>query len=758
MKKTEIFRMGLILVLAAAFCLLAGCGTKPCEHQWKEADCLNPACCSLCGETQGEALGHDWAEADCLTAACCTLCGETQGEALGHDWAEADCATPEHCTRCEETRGETTAHSYGRWLLDAESMYRVCAFCGQSESTEIDYALYLSERVYGHWNLCSMVKYGRYYDGQMLPNYEVDPEYCFYEDGRVVSLGFEEKELCTSWSIDRSEYDSANYQHRIYITSPESNALGNFCFTCFGDNLNLTVPLNDKGDTATLSNSFGDIVAELAAGTWSTWAADGLHSITLAEDRSFTADIDGEISGFWQPRQPMNELGYNSHTIYIMLNYEKDGKQYSQYASMDGIDTENPSWKNRDSLSMATYINDTYMHFGLDAEAFLTEASGVADTAHLGTWTSIDYIVSTMNYETYSSDEERGLSTEYSITFLEDGTFTANLHKETNGRWELREIRRDYSGTVYVYRLLASGIEDYSYFQMYHESETMHDAYLYISNNDNSSANYTLRQMSEAEVAAQNEFAEKAPKAVVGEWFSVDGLPYTAVFNEDGTFTLRSESAENPSETHGYWHFNAVSEYDGAYTYIYDMETIIENEDAAAAEDSTGSELISGTEAVLDAVGAEPAEAAEDAEEQTYWEDYAIVLHVGNGIASLEIDSFYAWGWGELTNAEGLTVLAEALADIVGHWRADTAMEYDANLENGEEVPADFRLDIAEDGSFTGYVGQNIQGRIAFYRKEDGETDYLVEYSEGPSTDALYTLADGSLYAFVSPYRVEFQR
>ena len=69
-----------VAALTAALCLsLAACGE--CKHQWKEADCENPKTCSLCGETEGKALGHDWQGGDCQNPQVCARCGK-EGQIL----------------------------------------------------------------------------------------------------------------------------------------------------------------------------------------------------------------------------------------------------------------------------------------------------------------------------------------------------------------------------------------------------------------------------------------------------------------------------------------------------------------------------------------------------------------------------------------------------------------------------------------------------------------------------------------------------
>ena len=74
------------LVMALGL-ILSGCG---CDHEWYAATCKAPKTCSLCGETQGEALPHTWQDATCTTAKICTVCDTTEGEA----WATAGRTLP----------------------------------------------------------------------------------------------------------------------------------------------------------------------------------------------------------------------------------------------------------------------------------------------------------------------------------------------------------------------------------------------------------------------------------------------------------------------------------------------------------------------------------------------------------------------------------------------------------------------------------------------------------------------------------------
>lgn len=123
-----------ITLLALVLCcvlVLAGCG---CEHEWVEADCVTPKTCSLCEETEGEALGHTWEDADCLNPKTCAECGETEGEALGHTWIDATCAAPKTCEVCGETEGEALEHT---WIDATTEAPKTCEVCGETEGERI---------------------------------------------------------------------------------------------------------------------------------------------------------------------------------------------------------------------------------------------------------------------------------------------------------------------------------------------------------------------------------------------------------------------------------------------------------------------------------------------------------------------------------------------------------------------------------------------------------------------------------------------
>ncbi len=71
-----------------------GSETVP-PHDWADATCLIPKTCTVCGETEGEALGHQGGEATCKKKATCELCGEVYGKKADHVF-DAKATEPEN--------------------------------------------------------------------------------------------------------------------------------------------------------------------------------------------------------------------------------------------------------------------------------------------------------------------------------------------------------------------------------------------------------------------------------------------------------------------------------------------------------------------------------------------------------------------------------------------------------------------------------------------------------------------------------------
>ena len=113
-KKT--MKQKIITLAIAILCmfLLAGC---QCEHEWMPASCISPKICSLCEETEGEALAHDWIEANCEHPKTCSRCNITEGNTMEHTLGEWT---------------ETVAYRHGKTVRKQS-----CSICGTVVNTEI---------------------------------------------------------------------------------------------------------------------------------------------------------------------------------------------------------------------------------------------------------------------------------------------------------------------------------------------------------------------------------------------------------------------------------------------------------------------------------------------------------------------------------------------------------------------------------------------------------------------------------------------
>ena len=133
-------RFFLLFLLLFALVTFSSCS---CEHEWTEANCTTPKTCSLCKETEGEALGHSWNDATCTAPKTCSVCGATEGDKLGHTWNEATCTAPKTCSVCGATEGDKLEHTWNEATCAAP---KTCSVCGATEGEKL-------EHTYGEWEV-----------------------------------------------------------------------------------------------------------------------------------------------------------------------------------------------------------------------------------------------------------------------------------------------------------------------------------------------------------------------------------------------------------------------------------------------------------------------------------------------------------------------------------------------------------------------------------------------------------------------------
>lgn len=104
--------------------------TSDGTHHWHE--CTAEGCTLTAGTANSGKDGyaeHDWTAANCTTAKTCSICGKTEGSALGHDWADATCTAPKTCKRtgCTATDGSPLGHDWDTvWTIGDDQHWHKC--------------------------------------------------------------------------------------------------------------------------------------------------------------------------------------------------------------------------------------------------------------------------------------------------------------------------------------------------------------------------------------------------------------------------------------------------------------------------------------------------------------------------------------------------------------------------------------------------------------------------------------------------------
>ena len=104
--------------------------TSDGTHHWHE--CMAEGCTLTAGTANSEKDGyaeHNWTAANCTTAKTCSICGKTEGSALGHDWADATCTAPKTCKRtgCTATDGSPLGHNWDTvWTIGDDQHWHKC--------------------------------------------------------------------------------------------------------------------------------------------------------------------------------------------------------------------------------------------------------------------------------------------------------------------------------------------------------------------------------------------------------------------------------------------------------------------------------------------------------------------------------------------------------------------------------------------------------------------------------------------------------
>jgi hypothetical protein len=127
-----------------------------------DATCTEPKTCSVCGATEGEALGHTWADATCTAPKTCDLCGAKEGTAAGHTFVEGVCSV------CGTAEGTTDTSVVWDMTQQADASQWYCAQAYKEVSPTITWSEITADgfkTTYTHKNA---------WKGIILKNVEID--------------------------------------------------------------------------------------------------------------------------------------------------------------------------------------------------------------------------------------------------------------------------------------------------------------------------------------------------------------------------------------------------------------------------------------------------------------------------------------------------------------------------------------------------------------------------------------------------------
>lgn len=138
--------------------------TSDGTHHWHE--CTAEGCTLTAGTANSEKGGyaeHNWTAANCTTAKTCSICGKTEGSALGHDhngpWVTTD--ENEHwkvCARegCNEQL-DKAVHTPSAWVNVGDGYHhQTCTVCERELTHEVcTFGQTLKYNAASHWEECT---------------------------------------------------------------------------------------------------------------------------------------------------------------------------------------------------------------------------------------------------------------------------------------------------------------------------------------------------------------------------------------------------------------------------------------------------------------------------------------------------------------------------------------------------------------------------------------------------------------------------
>lgn len=391
------------ILLLLAILVLSGCA---CDHIWTEADCLHPAVCANCEAPGAQALGHNWLDATCTQVKTCTRCGSTDADPLGH--------------------------SFGQWVFLDDQMSRTCSVCALEEKTDLDRGLYLEILLTGHWNLFGITQEGVI---QYISQENFTDLYLHFGADQTATFRLPDgPNQAAAWRFDSYEATDECETYRFTLTCGENaypmelrhqsrKNVPAYLLVIPGSQQEFHMVQTEDGEQSLLS--IWGIMNSTAAqpmGNPQNW-------LRFREDRTVEGFLGSDVEGIWHiyPRVQYQVDRANPLAYGIVIE-NRAGTQTQIFHGTLSTDGE---------LRLDVKINGRYQTFGPIDEAHLADIFAAVERL-LGVWSST---------EVHTFGEFTGYCGDYTITFHEDNTVTANLGKELTGYWMLfPNYWEDYQG------------------------------------------------------------------------------------------------------------------------------------------------------------------------------------------------------------------------------------------------------------------------------------------------------------------------
>lgn len=656
----------------------------------------------------GCACQHEWTEADCLNPQVCTKCQETGTEALGHSWVEATCTAAETCTRCGETQGEPIDHTFGDWTFGDTHMTHTCTSCGLEETKELDRGLYLETLLPGYWE-----GYCLFHGEDIYSAYDFSQplDMLYFGENRTASGNINTEDVTGTWEfLEYSEDEKGNN----YLFS--LNAGDEFNWTLLfsqQEDANLLYILYPNGDQILLSDN--DALAETiaAAGSWGVEGPGSMYSLTFHPDRTVTGCLDQEFQGTWQLMY-QEELGgmedYMTDARYcgLYIRYTMGGEEVIMQVTItpsraNMYDTRVEEFT-PGQLSLR-YNNAHYTFQPMDAQEISNKNRAMQEgpSMLLGTWSSLYW--RKFGNGSYTDKTIPG----YSVTFNSDNTFTACVGKERTGTWSYVSEwsnSNDPSSGSHGYSLK---FDDENYFyraDLYYNDGQMPELRFWGRTTYSSDLKILfLGRLTERDnQVLQNLMGdwtstqESINNHVTGESSQIAITDYHFTFREDGTFT-----GYDGTDLQGHWKLARIFyNDDNSRSYYFDLN-----------EDGSGS-------------------------------PYDIIIYDHGDEMYVEYREtradFQRWLRLKQYSQEELDAVALGPTIPIGEWISTAVTRYQNDSDNDEHIEtSEYSITVFEDGTFTANLDITIQGTWRFqeYRPDSGYDfffDFPGKSQYGPRT------------------------